>query len=100
MERPVSDTKIIHNDRSALLLAIMRHRHARTATDADNIFNDIRRMIEPPPTHTRLVLFGEDLLEHMGQYTEDGSKITMDWGPLRPGGYYEPTFTRHEKGRP
>ena len=54
----------------------------------------IARRLEPPP-HTRLILASEDLLEQFGTRTENGSRITAEWGEQKPEGWYEPTFTRH-----
>lgn len=47
------------------------------------------------PLGTRLVLMAEDLLEQIGTRTEQGDRITAEWGEQRAEGWYEPTFTAH-----
>jgi hypothetical protein len=50
------------------------------------------RRIDTPP-HTRLILAAEDLLGMFGTRTDDGRKLTAEWGEPSPEGWYEPTFT-------
>lgn len=47
------------------------------------------------PPHTRLVLASEDILDQWGTRTEQGERITVEWGNQKPQGWYEPMFTRH-----
>lgn len=59
---------------------------------------DHNHLRELPP-HTRLILASEDLLERFGTRTEDGYRITAEWGEQKPEGWYEPTFTVHHDDR-
>jgi hypothetical protein len=72
-----------HIDRRTLLAAHRAERAARTL-----------------PPHTRLVLAGETILDDWGTRTEDGDLLTVEWGEQQPGGWYEPTFTRHSDDNP
>jgi hypothetical protein len=47
------------------------------------------------PAGTRLILASEDLLATWGTRTEDGARITAEWGEPTAEGWYEPTFTVH-----
>lgn len=53
-----------------------------------------RLVVEPPPG-ARLILASEDLLERIGTRSNDGYRITGEWGDQRPEGWYEPTFVIH-----
>lgn len=61
---------------------------------------DLRAALNAPPrklpSHTRLILASENILEQWGTRTEDGRRITVEWGDRQPGGWYEPIFTVHE----
>jgi hypothetical protein len=51
-----------------------------------------------PPEHTRLILASEDLLESWGTRTEDGRRITAEWGEPDEHGWYTPIFTATDDG--
>ena len=53
-----------------------------------------------PPAGTRLILASEDLLAFFGTRTEDGDRLTAEWGERKPEGWYEPVFTRHADDNP
>src|SRR6266508_2828362 len=55
-----------------------------------------RARLEPLPPATRLILAAEDLLASFGTRTDDGRRITAEWGEQQPGGWYEPVFTATE----
>jgi len=50
------------------------------------------------PPGTRLILASENLLEQFGTRTEDGRKITAEWGDPNTDGWYSPTFTVTDDG--
>lgn len=54
------------------------------------------RSLRTPPHGTRLVVVSENLLEHFGTRTEDGRRLTAEWGEPSPEGWYTPTFTAHD----
>lgn len=45
-----------------------------------------------PPKGTRLILATEDVLDSWGARTEDGYKISAEWGEPDENGWYTPTF--------
>ncbi len=47
----------------------------------------------PPPPGTRLVLATEILMDALASFTEDGRRITFEWGEPDEHGWYAPTFT-------
>lgn len=49
-----------------------------------------------PPPGSRLILASENLLEYWGTRTEDGSRITVEWGEPDENGWYAPVFTKHQ----
>ena len=51
------------------------------------------------PPGTRLILASENLLEQFGARTEDGRKITAEWGDPNTDGWYSPTFTVTDDGK-
>ncbi len=50
-----------------------------------------------PPPGTRLILAHENLLDEWGTRTEDGRRITVEWGEPDEHGWYTPTFRKHER---
>lgn len=53
---------------------------------------------DEPTERTRLILVSEDILESWVTRTEDGRRITAEWGEQKPEGWYEPTFTATDDG--
>lgn len=51
------------------------------------------------PFGTRLILASDDLLDKWGTRTEDGLRITLDWGTQWPEGWYTPVLTTHDGPR-
>lgn len=47
-----------------------------------------------PPPGTRLVLVSEDALELFGTRTEDGDRLSFEWGEPDENGWYSPIVTR------
>jgi hypothetical protein len=45
-----------------------------------------------PPKGTRLILATENLLDMWGTRTEDGYRITAEWGLPDKNGWYTPVF--------
>jgi len=73
---------------------------AETAIALLDIELEEARAVEPPlpvdpPPGTRLILASENLFEHWGTRTEDGRRLTVEWGEPRPEGWYEPVLTAH-----
>jgi hypothetical protein len=50
------------------------------------------------PPGTRLILASENLFEQFGTRTDDGRKITAEWGEPTTEGWYSPTFTVTDDG--
>lgn len=48
-----------------------------------------------PQDRWRLVLVQPDVLAQWGTRTEDGDRLTVEWGEPDDDGIYDPTFTRH-----
>ena len=51
-----------------------------------------------PPAGTRLVLASESLLDQWGTRSDDGRKLSAEWGEQHDGGWYEPVFTARDDG--
>jgi secreted protein with Ig-like and vWFA domain len=51
------------------------------------------------PPGTRLILASEDLFTMFGTRTEDGRKITAEWGDPTSDGWYTPIFTATDDGK-
>ena len=51
---------------------------------------------KPIPEGTRAVLFSEGLMERMFTRTEDGRRLTIEWGEPDADGFYTPRFTASE----
>ena len=51
---------------------------------------------KPIPEGTRAVLFAEGLMERMFTRTEDGRRLTIEWGEPDEDGFYTPRFTASE----
>jgi len=57
---------------------------------------DLARSPATPPPGLRLVLMADDLLEQMGTRTEDGARLSFEWGEPDSNGWYTPVITRHD----
>lgn len=56
-------------------------------------------MIGPIPPGTRLILAAENLLDFFAPRSEDGRKITAEWGDQTPEGWYVPQFKVTDDGK-
>lgn len=78
------------------LLALWFDKWDATAyADLRRIADRMESAARETPPGTRLILASEDILTSFGTRTEDGYRITAEWGEQRPEGWYEPTFTVH-----
>jgi len=59
---------------------------------------DLLAITSAIPPRTRLILAAESLLDDFGTRTEDGHKLTAEWGEPSPEGWYSPTFHIHDDG--
>lgn len=58
---------------------------------------DLKSLLEKAiPLRCRLILASEDLLDTWGSRTNDGRRITVEWGDPSPEGWYVPAFTVHQ----
>ena len=49
-------------------------------------------MVGPLPPHTRLILAHESFLDDFAARTDDGRKVTAEWGEQSHEGWYAPIF--------
>lgn len=56
----------------------------------------LRKLLwDATPKGVRPIFISIELLESLGTRTEDGDKITAEWGEPDKNGFYTPVFTRH-----
>lgn len=53
-----------------------------------------------PPPGTRLVLVQEDALSQFGTRTEDGARLSFEWGEPDENGWYNPLIVRTDPVHP
>ena len=58
-----------------------------------------KTITDVPPRGTRLILADEGFIEHFASRTDDGYRITGEWGEPDENGWYSPIFTVHADDR-
>ena len=92
-----SDDDILAIEAEARAAAIREH-DAICANRLERVAAEARAAYTDPQDRWRLVRVQPDVLAEWGTRTEDGDRLTVEWGEPDDDGIYDPTFTRHSEG--
>jgi hypothetical protein len=70
------------------------------AADALRAAAAVNEQLPEPPEGCRLILASEDLFELLGTRSEDGRRLSYEWGEPDEHGWYTPIVTSHQDPLP